>query len=703
MPRATFAAGAGLTRKSSLNGKQGTSFAGLRPGLGRAGVTTAFNLVGSGGGLNRKTVYYMNQVGGIGRGRSRKCGGPPCSVMRYSSSPPKTTTGLSHSDIIYLKTRLLEHFISNTFYKQDYLENIVNELIDSYDKGNTKLCMLDRLDGLVHIDHQEESDCHCDHSNECMTPSRVLKGANNVHHHRDNHQLSSETYSLTVVLPKSLVKIELCLRTLTSDIMEELDVNNDGFIDTDEADGGMMEAVFDTLDTNNDGFISEKELEDAVEHGEEIIEDEFISEAEILATTNDPVSFIAEMIVTFLSGHVTQCHGTQLAKLLNLSHILDLQTELKELDKDFIYDGMELTTKIHTTDYCGDLTKLQLPLQLTKDITVYVCTYLCVVKSKAHLTDKLNKVHVCVPNSGVNSIHKYLSTKSGEMSYVAINCDVAENDACTITSGDSLYLDYSIVSFDKKDVKCLGCTACGNKKDLQGLEIDYEGDDAYHCMDHASPVILYLENDIYTILEVNCITTSEVKSQCEFMNRVKADLLSLLSIYFENYINIILEDLVNDIIMMNKDKLHEIRDTLQNNTPCVPSFNLNTFMFTSILDTDKDCTTEHIVHETCNGAAQENEMFIENLLTNYTDNIESTPHYSTFRHSNLQGTVLYEKFNNPHRSQLLPSDTNADILNYVKNMQTTLTPKTPILHFSHNDTTKSSTYKNLTVGIIHSK
>ena len=78
MPRATFAAGAGLTRKSSLNGKQGTSFAGLRPGLGRAGVTKAVSLVGSGGGLNPKTVYYMNQVGGVGRGRSRKCGGPPC-------------------------------------------------------------------------------------------------------------------------------------------------------------------------------------------------------------------------------------------------------------------------------------------------------------------------------------------------------------------------------------------------------------------------------------------------------------------------------------------------------------------------------------------------------------------------------------------------------------------------------------------------
>ena len=37
MPRATFAAGAGLTRKSSLNGKQGTSFAGLRPYSARRG------------------------------------------------------------------------------------------------------------------------------------------------------------------------------------------------------------------------------------------------------------------------------------------------------------------------------------------------------------------------------------------------------------------------------------------------------------------------------------------------------------------------------------------------------------------------------------------------------------------------------------------------------------------------------------------
>ena len=62
MPRATFAAGAGLTRKSSLNSKQGTSFAGLRPGLGRAGITKALSLVGVGGGLNPTTVYYMNQV-----------------------------------------------------------------------------------------------------------------------------------------------------------------------------------------------------------------------------------------------------------------------------------------------------------------------------------------------------------------------------------------------------------------------------------------------------------------------------------------------------------------------------------------------------------------------------------------------------------------------------------------------------------------
>ena len=85
MPRATFAAGAGLTRKSSLNGKQGTSFAGLRPGLGRAGVTKSEKLVGPGGGLNPKTVFFMNQVGGIGRNHSRKCGGPPCDVIRYSS------------------------------------------------------------------------------------------------------------------------------------------------------------------------------------------------------------------------------------------------------------------------------------------------------------------------------------------------------------------------------------------------------------------------------------------------------------------------------------------------------------------------------------------------------------------------------------------------------------------------------------------
>ena len=84
MPRATFAAGAGLTRKSSLNSKQGTSFAGLRPGLGRAGITKSMRLVGPGGGTNKKTIFYMNQVGGIGRGRSRKCGGPPCSVLRYS-------------------------------------------------------------------------------------------------------------------------------------------------------------------------------------------------------------------------------------------------------------------------------------------------------------------------------------------------------------------------------------------------------------------------------------------------------------------------------------------------------------------------------------------------------------------------------------------------------------------------------------------
>lgn len=77
----SFSAGAGLTRRSSLNSKQGTSFAGLRPGLGRAGVTHSLRLVGKGGGKNSSTVFYMNQVGGIGRGHSRRCGGPPCNTI----------------------------------------------------------------------------------------------------------------------------------------------------------------------------------------------------------------------------------------------------------------------------------------------------------------------------------------------------------------------------------------------------------------------------------------------------------------------------------------------------------------------------------------------------------------------------------------------------------------------------------------------
>ena len=67
----SFAAGGSRNTRVRRNGPQGTSFAGLRPALGAAGVTIKSSLVGKGGGLNKPIIVIINQLGGVGRMHSQ--------------------------------------------------------------------------------------------------------------------------------------------------------------------------------------------------------------------------------------------------------------------------------------------------------------------------------------------------------------------------------------------------------------------------------------------------------------------------------------------------------------------------------------------------------------------------------------------------------------------------------------------------------
>ena len=86
-----FSAGGTMMKRSNPNlPNSGASFAGLRPGLGRAGVTKMLSLVGKGGGTKSNTVFMMNQVGRTGRYPRRNWGG--VSQLAPAPAPPAPAT-----------------------------------------------------------------------------------------------------------------------------------------------------------------------------------------------------------------------------------------------------------------------------------------------------------------------------------------------------------------------------------------------------------------------------------------------------------------------------------------------------------------------------------------------------------------------------------------------------------------------------------
>ena len=172
-----FGAGASIRGRANTGMKNsGLSFAGLRPGLGRAGVTKAMRLVGPGGGLNKKNVYFMNQVGGIGRGHSRKCGGPPCNSQRHEDKlegieivPDRAT----HIDFFTkeIRAHLEKHGLSPHHYTNGHIKLMVEQFLDL---NSLQHCMVaDHY--LKRIRHVSAAEGGCPCYDVCQSPHIVLQ------------------------------------------------------------------------------------------------------------------------------------------------------------------------------------------------------------------------------------------------------------------------------------------------------------------------------------------------------------------------------------------------------------------------------------------------------------------------------------------------------------------------------------------------
>ena len=212
MPIARLGAGGTNSKRSNLHAPNtGASFAGLRPGLGRAGVTKMFSLVGKGGGLHKPIVVFQNQVGGIGRRRLRNWGG----VHRPAPvAPPVQDDGLKHvhehengvihehdyaddgpdhdhaHDIIDLNSdgvidvedqNILDDFkgIAEKIYialnYTSTVNDILHNLIDAYKKHKGQPCYHADLAGTAVMGTHSLEDCAC---NECNISYRVHKDMN---------------------------------------------------------------------------------------------------------------------------------------------------------------------------------------------------------------------------------------------------------------------------------------------------------------------------------------------------------------------------------------------------------------------------------------------------------------------------------------------------------------------------------------------
>ena len=215
-----FSAGGTMSKRSNQNlPNSGASFAGLRPGLGRAGVTKMFSLVGRGGGLHKPIVVFQNQVGGIGRSRLRNWGGVhrPVPVQdlvpaQFHAHKHQHEDGLTHdhdhdhgNDLDYGNDNdhdhdhghdtdlnhdgvidVEEHNTSDDFKAiaenihialnyTSTVYDIYNNLIDAYKKYKGHPCYHADLAGTAVMGTHSLEDCAC---NECNISSRVHKDLN---------------------------------------------------------------------------------------------------------------------------------------------------------------------------------------------------------------------------------------------------------------------------------------------------------------------------------------------------------------------------------------------------------------------------------------------------------------------------------------------------------------------------------------------
>ena len=613
MPRATFAAGAGLTRKSSLNSKQGTSFAGLRPGLGRAGVTKALSLVGKGGGLNPTTVYYMNQVGGVGRRHSRKCGGPPCSVMRYSSPTPKPTSKpheppkaevpkaeLSLHDALH--SSLYSHLTSHYGHKAPHTHltetaHIILDLMSRNHLNNTySICLIwNPITNTLSIVEKSKELCECE--NLCA------KVAERVFTDYMGRDVTEEGCILDVnsCIPTTFTedKYQLSLYTwsLILEQFDHLDLNHDGVLDEHEMHaGGFGPEVIAEMDINNDGVVEHEEFVDFVElieegKGVDINEDNKISSAELFLH-NESDYLVNQLMHSF---KMCLCLAEQMITKFDLSIFKDITLSNLLAGKTFhLYYNNNMTLS-H---------KQEIVLEHEGD-TVTICLWLpmTMIEDTESLKTHFNNINYCYCTASVGHILNHSNTNIHKSYTYELGCKPVNNDLCTeLADADTLYYDIQVLENDHSMNKCKNCSACHNKEDLQvpGLY----GEDDYNCQEYSEDpnteyiIIKNTHSDIYNFIILNhCKDDSD---QCKTIKIYHSITRTILNTLFlknspKSFTSKQIDLLVHEVLHHNHNKkvIHDSR-TLGNTGLCLYGNTLK-FSTSTRCDSTHECFTDSIV------------------------------------------------------------------------------------------------------------